>query len=51
VDGKRTAGPAAATVIVVETPAFAGSKLDLRVAAHGAVIRRIAELWRLGAEP
>jgi hypothetical protein len=51
VDGKRSAGPAAATVVVVETPAFAGSKLDLRVAAHGAVIRRIAELWRLGAEP
>jgi hypothetical protein len=51
VDGKRAAGPAAATVVVVETPAFAGSKLDLRVAAQGAVIRQVAELWRLGAEP
>jgi hypothetical protein len=46
-DGKVLPGPSAATVIVVETPAFAGSKLDLRVAAHGAVIEHVGELWRL----
>jgi len=46
-DGARVAGPAARTVIVVETPAFAGSKFELRVAAHGAVIQRVRELWRL----
>lgn len=50
VDGERTAGPAAPTVIVVETPAFAGSQLELRVAAQGAVIRRLNELWRSSAE-
>lgn len=50
VDGRRTAGPAAPTVIVVETPAFAGSQFELRVAAQGAVIRRVGELWRLSAE-
>jgi hypothetical protein len=48
--GARAAGPAARTVIVVETPAFAGSRLDLRIAAQSAVIRRVGELWRLGAE-
>lgn len=50
VDGSRTAGPAAPTVIVVETPAFAGSQFELRVAAQGAVIRRVRELWRFSAE-
>ncbi|MGB5102011.1 MAG: hypothetical protein WBO04_01665 [Steroidobacteraceae bacterium] len=50
VDGERTAGPAAPTVIVVETPAFAGSRFELRVAAQGAVIRRVRELWRLSVE-
>lgn len=49
-NGSRAAGPAARTVIVVETPAFAGSRLDLRVDAQSAVIRRLRELWRLGAE-
>ena len=48
-NGTRVPGPAAPTVIVVETPAFAGSKFDLRVAAHGAVVRRVAELWRLNS--
>jgi hypothetical protein len=48
--GARVAGPAARTVIVVETPAFAGSRLELRVAAQSAVVRRVGELWRLGAE-
>lgn len=50
VEGERAVGPAAPTVIVVETPAFAGSRLKERVAAHAAVLRRIHELWRLGAE-
>lgn len=48
VAGARQAGPGAPTVIVVETPAFAGARLDLRVAAQGAVLRRLPELWRLG---
>jgi len=50
VGGRNTAGPGAATVIVVETPAFAGSRLDLRVGAQGSVIRHLSELWRL-SEP
>lgn len=50
VDGTKTDGPAAPTVIVIETPAFAGSQFELRVAAQGAVIRRVRELWRLSAE-
>jgi hypothetical protein len=40
-------GPAAPTVIVVETPAFAGSKFELRVAAQGQVVRRVQKLWEL----
>jgi hypothetical protein len=46
-DGKRARGPAAPTVIVVETPAFAGSKFDLRVGAQGDVVRYVETLWRL----
>ena len=46
-DGRKAPGPAAATVIVVETPAFAGSQFDLRVAAQGAVIQHVRELWQL----
>jgi hypothetical protein len=46
-DGRKASGPAAATVIVVETPAFAGSQFDLRVAAQAAVIQHVQELWRL----
>lgn len=46
-DGKKVAGPAAPTVIVVETPAFSGSDLAKRVQAHGAVLARIRELWTL----
>jgi hypothetical protein len=49
VDGRRVRGPAARTVIVVETPAFAGARFEQRVDAHGAVVRRVAALWRLGA--
>ena len=50
VSGRKVPGPSARTVIVVETPAFAGSKLDLRVDAHSAVIQRVRELWRLEIE-
>jgi hypothetical protein len=49
VAGKAVDGPGGATVIVVETPAFAGSQLERRVAAHAAVVERLADLWRLGA--
>jgi hypothetical protein len=49
VDGRKVQGPAAQTVIVVETPAFAGSQLDLRVAAHTAVLEQAKQLWLLGA--
>jgi hypothetical protein len=48
-DGKKIPGPAARTVIVVETPAFAGSKFELRVAAQSAVVQRVRELWRLNS--
>lgn len=47
-NGTKTPGPAAPTVIVVETPAFAGSKFALRVAAQGKVVRRVEKLWALG---
>ncbi len=46
-DGKKIPGPSAQTVIVVETPAFAGSNLDKRVGAHSAVLNAVAELWTL----
>ena len=46
---RQAPGPAAQTVIVVETPAFEGSRLALRVAAQGAVLQRVRELWRLNA--
>jgi hypothetical protein len=49
INGAKTAGPSARTVLVVETPAFAGSQFELRVAAHGAVIQRVRELWRLNS--
>ena len=47
VGGRRARGPAAGTVIVVETPAFAGARLEQRVAAHGAVVRGLERLWSL----
>jgi uncharacterized protein (DUF885 family) len=46
VDGRKVRGPSAHTVIVVETPAFEGSKFALRVAAQGAVLQHAADLWR-----
>jgi hypothetical protein len=51
VDGRKLPGPAAHTVIVVETPAFEGARFDLRVAAQGAVVRNLQELWRLDSAP
>jgi Succinylglutamate desuccinylase / Aspartoacylase family len=47
-DGRKLAGPAAQTVIVVETPAFEGSQFELRVAAQGAVVQHARELWEIG---
>lgn len=49
VDGRKVRGPAAHTVIVVETPAFAGSQFDLRVAAQGAVVQHAGRLWHVSA--
>lgn len=46
VDGKRMQGPAAHTVIVVETPAFEGSHFETRVAAQGAVVQQVGNLWQ-----
>lgn len=51
VDGRKIRGPSAHTVIVVETPAFEGSRFDLRVAAQGAVVRQAARLWSLAGAP
>lgn len=48
VDGRKSAGPSAHTVIVVETPAFAGSQFERRVAAHASVVRSLPRLWELG---
>lgn len=46
--GARTfPGPGAPTVIVVETPAFAGSRLSERVEAQRRVVERLSDLWRL----
>lgn len=50
-DGSKVRGPSAHTVIVVETPAFEGSRFDLRVAAQGAVVQHVGELWRAIARP
>jgi hypothetical protein len=46
-DGAKRPGPAAPNSIVVETPAFAGSRLEERVAAQAAVLAALGELWRL----
>ena len=48
VDGRKQRGPSA-TVIVVETPAFAGARLAQRVDAQAAVVRSVTTLWRLNA--
>ena len=49
VEDRKVRGPSADTVIVVETPAFAGARFDQRVAAQSAVVRAVADLWRLNA--
>lgn len=46
-NGKKIPGPSAGTVIVVETPAFLGSRLDVRVGAHRAIVDHIGELWQM----
>jgi hypothetical protein len=51
VEGRRERGPSAQTVIVVETPAFAGARFDQRVEAQGSVVRSVAKLWALEAAP
>lgn len=48
-EGRKAPGPAARTVIVVETPAYAGSRLRQRIAGQRAVIESLPELWRLNA--
>jgi hypothetical protein len=50
-DGARIPGPSGRTVLVVETPADAATPLGRRVAAHAAILARIAELWRLAGGP
>lgn len=50
VDGVKVPGPAAPTVIVVETPAFSGSRFEQRVAAQAAVLQHVGRLWRLSAD-
>ncbi len=47
VDGVVSAGPSGRTVIVVETPAFAGSRFEQRVSAQAAVVSKLARLWKL----
>lgn len=46
-NGKKIAGPAAPAVFVVETPAFSGSNLVQRVAAHSAILARVGQLWAI----
>lgn len=50
-DGTMTPGPSGRTVLVVETPADAGTPLEQRVAAHAAILARVADLWRLADGP
>lgn len=45
--GRRLPGPAAESVIVVETPAYSGSKLEERVRAHASVLDGVEALWAL----
>lgn len=48
--GARRPGPAAPTVVVVETPAYSGASLEKRVAAHAAVVGRLPALWKLSPD-
>jgi hypothetical protein len=47
IDGVARSGPAAKTVIVVETPADASVSFEQRVAGQGEVLKRLQTLWRL----
>ncbi len=47
IDGVARKGPAAKTVIVVETPADASVSFDQRVAGQGEVLKRLPTLWQL----
>ena len=47
IDGIARSGPAAKTVIVVETPADASVTFEQRVAGQGEVLKRLLTLWRL----
>lgn len=46
-NGKKVPGPSAPTVIVVETPAYAGAELAKRVSAHASILEKIEDLWAL----
>lgn len=46
-NGRKAPGPKAGVVIVLETPAFSGSNLPQRTAAHAAVLQRLRALWDL----
>lgn len=46
----KTRGPSAKTVIVVETPAFSGARLEWRIQAQGRVLKELPRLWQLSAE-
>ena len=48
--GTKQRGPSGKTVIVVETPAFAGAKLDWRIKAQGDVLKQLETLWALNTE-
>ncbi len=50
VEGRLVPGPAAPVVIVVETPAFAGARLESRIAAQRAVLQRLPRLWTLARD-
>jgi hypothetical protein len=50
IDGIAHSGPAAKTVIVVETPADASVSFEQRVDGQGEVLRRLPQLWKLNQE-
>jgi hypothetical protein len=50
IDGIARSGPAAKTVIVVETPADASVSFEQRVDGQGEVLRRLPQLWKLNEE-
>ena len=46
----KAQGPSGKTVIVVETPAFSGARLEWRTNAQGSVLKALPLLWKLSAE-